>query len=108
MDKYTEQVINTYKATGEIAWDLLLIAKRLCPGDWVLQVEPGIDHENNKQRVFHAMVSNGDDNVTGTGKSISSALAQLITYLLNGSVFPLTGNGGQYIHPLDRGFVKKE
>ena len=86
-------------------WDLLIVAQRLSPGDWVLQITPNFD--NNKKRIYCASVSNGDDNVTGRGPTIAAALSELINYLLHGSVYPLGGNGGQYVHPADRGWVLK-
>ena len=58
--------------------------------------------------MFQVSVSNGDDNVTTSNKNLGAAIAQLIYYLLNGSVFPLTGGGGKYVHPMDCGWVKKE
>ena len=101
---YSKQVMEHYKAVESVAWDLLIVAKRLCPGDWVLQIEPNLSNDQKHEHIYLAVVSNGDDNVAGSGKTIAEALAQLIYYMLQGHVFPLTGNGGQYLHPLDRGY----
>lgn len=106
-DDYRERIIKHHEVIDEVAWNLLCVAKRLCPGDWVLQIEPNIETKTQKH-IYLAIVSNGDDNVTGTGETISTALADLILYLLRGSVFPLGGNGGAYIHPADRGWIKKD
>ena len=106
-DEYRKRLERHYDAIEKSTWELLVVAKRLCPGDWVLQIEPSVEGQDQK-RIFLAVVSNGDDNVTGTGKTIAAALASLIDYLLKGSVFPLGGSGGQYIHPADRGWVKPE
>lgn len=106
MDDYSRRVLEHYSAIEKTAWDLLIVAKRLCPGDWVLQIEPNINEAH--KHIYLAVVGNGDDNVTGSGETIAAALADLINYLLHGSVFPLTGNGGQYIHPADRGWIKPE
>ena len=106
-DEYKERISRHYSAIENSTWDLLIVAKRLCPGDWVIQIEPNIDAKTNKH-IYLAVVSNGDDNVTGSGVTIAAALADLINYLLHGSVFPLAGNGGQYIYPGDRGWTKIE
>ena len=106
-DDYQKRLLAHSEAVSAVTWDLLVVAKQLCPGDWVLQIEPNLDTETQK-RVYLAVVHNGDDNVTGTGITIAAALADLINYLLHGSVFPLAGNGGQYVHPADRGWVKEE
>ena len=107
MRDYCKRIQAHTKAIEDVTWELLGIAERLCPGEWVLQINRNID--NNQERVFIAVVSNGDDNVTGKGKTIAAALADLVNYLLHGSVYPLTGNNnGMYIHPSDRGWVKKE
>lgn len=105
LDEYQNRVLGHYHAIEQSAWELLVVAQRLCPGDWVLQIMSSFDGHDQK-RIFLAVVSNGDDNVTGTGKTIESALASLINYLLQGSVFPLGGGGGQYVHPADRGWIK--
>jgi hypothetical protein len=46
--------------------------------------------------VYHVVAHNGDDNVTGRGNTLGAAAAQCIHYMLNGSVYPLTGNGGRF------------
>src|SRR5574343_941116 len=103
MSDYSERIIGHYKVVDGVTWELLYVAQRLCPGEWVLQIETNLDPKT-KQHIFLAVVSNGDDNVTGAGDTISAALADLILYLLRGSVFPLGGGGGRYIHPADRGW----
>ncbi len=103
--EYKDRVFRHYEAIEKSTWYLLTIAQMLCPGDWVLQIEPNID-QKTKKFIYLAVVSNGDDNVTGTGETIAGAIANLIDYLLHGSVFPLAGNGGRYIYPADRGWVK--
>lgn len=106
-DTYFKRIQAHNKAIDDITWELLGMAERLCPGEWVLQIFRNMD--NNQERIFIASVSNGDDNVTGKGKTIAAALADLINYLLHGSVYPLAGgNNGMYIYPSDRGWVKKE
>jgi len=107
MDDYAKRILGHYSAVDITTWDLLIVAKRLCPGDWVLQIEPNLDQKTQKH-VYLAVVSNGDDNVTGSGETVAAALADLINYLLHGCVFPLAGNGGQYVHPSDRGWIKPE
>jgi len=106
MSDYNKRIQAHNKAIGDVTWELLRIAERLCPGEWVLQISGNMD--NNYERIFTAVVSNGDDNVTGKGKTIAAALADLVNYLLHGSVYPLSGgNNGMYIHPSDRGWVKE-
>lgn len=106
-DKYSsDRMLKHADVIEKSAWDLLVVASRLCPGEWVLEISPHFDDKNN--RTYCASVSNGDDNVTGSGSTISAALADMINYLLHGSVFPLGGSGGRYIHPADRGWVKQE
>jgi len=108
MDDYSRRILEHYSVIEKTAWDLLIVAKRLCPGDWVLQIEPSIQLDKTKKHIYLAVVSNGDDNVTGSGETIAAALAELINYLLHGNVFPLAGNGGQYIYPADRGWIKQK
>lgn len=106
-EDYGKRLLAHEHAVNAVAWDLLNVAQRLCPGTWVLQITTNIDTKTN-EHIFLASVSNGDDNVTGQGKTISAALAELINYLLKGSVFPLAGgNSGQYIHPSDWGWVRE-
>jgi hypothetical protein len=100
-----ERIQKHTEAIEAVTWDLLAIAMRLCPGEWVLQIE--ISFDDKKQRSYIAVVHNGDDNVTGKGKTIAAALADLINYLLHGAVIPLAGgNNGRYVHPADRGWIK--
>jgi len=109
MDKYTENMIEHYKIQSEINVELLMILQRLCPGTWVMQIMANIEMVNNRpQQVYLVTVTNGDDNVTATNKNLGAAISQVIYYLLNGSVFPLTGNMGMYIHPEDAGYKKSE
>lgn len=106
---YDARVVNHYKVQNEVTLDLLRTLQLICPGTWVLQIQSGLIFEEGcPRKVFNVSVSNGDDNVTATNKNLGAAIAQVIYYLLNGSVFPLTGNGGQYVHPLDMGYVLKE
>ena len=104
IDEYRASLFKHADVVEKATWDLLVVAKRLSPGYWVLEISPNFDDKKN--RIYCASVSNGDDNVTGTGSTIAAALADLINYLLHGSVFPLGGNGGQYCHPSDIGWVK--
>jgi hypothetical protein len=108
-DEYTARVIEHYKIQGEITLELLQIARRLCPGDWVLQVLPTLAKGKEDKRVlaYEVTVTNGDDNVTACNENLGAAIAQLIYYMLNGSVFPLTGNGGYHYFPGDRGWIRK-
>lgn len=107
-NEYASRVLKHYEVQNKVALELLQIAQLLCPGTWVLEVRAGVDFDSKKhETVFHVSVSNGDDNVSTTNKNLGAAIAQLIYYLLNGSVFPLTGNMGQYIHPIDAGYVLK-
>ena len=103
-NEYGARLLKHADVVEKSTWDLLIVARRLSPGSWVLEISPNFD--DKKKRVYCASVSNGDDNVTGTGETIAAALADLINYLLRGSVFPLGGNGGQYFHPSDCGWVK--
>lgn len=103
--EYKDRILCHHESIEKSTWYLLIVAEMLCPGDWVLQIEPDTDPKTQKH-IYLAVVSNGDDNVAGTGETIACALANLIDYLLHGSVFPLAGNGGRYIHPADRGWVK--
>ena len=109
MSEYSQQVIEHFKIQNEVALDLLGIAQRLCPGTWVLQVMMNFDYvkDKNPKKVYLVCVTNGDDNVTTTNENLGAALAQLIYYLLNGSVFPLTGRGGMYLFPGDDGWIRE-
>lgn len=107
-NEYASRVLKHYEIQNAVALELIQIAQLLCPGTWVLEVRAGLNVENNKPEcVFHVSVGNGDDNVTASNKNLGAALAQLIYYLLNGSVFPLTGGGGVYVHPEDLGYILK-
>ena len=102
-DEYQKRLNRHHQTVPEIEHQLLEIAQRLCPGGhWLLQIIASQEFvgegENGRiyRRVYHAIAHNGDDNVTATGKTVGAATAQLIYYLLNGSVFPLTGNAGRF------------
>ena len=110
-DDYGKRVIKHYKIQDDVLFDLMMIAQRLCPsGEWVFQMfaEPEYDPANPKipKKLFMAVVTNGDDNVTAVCKTPGAAVALLIHYLLDGSVFPLTGNGGRKYHPADTGWTR--
>ena len=98
-DDYQKRVIDTYRAQTEKFWELLQIACYLAPGTWPIQILPYAEGPDKHDRRFMAVVSNGDDNVTAVAKTPGGAVALLIHYLLEGSVFPLTGEGGHYIVP---------
>jgi hypothetical protein len=107
-ENYCKRIQAHNKAIDDVTWELLGIAERLCPGEWVLQISRNMDM-NTHERLYTAFVSNGDDNITGHGKTIAAALSDLINYLIQGSLYPLAGgNNGMYIHPSDRGWVKKD
>lgn len=106
---YGKRVLKHYEVQSGTALKLLEIAQGLCPGTWVLQILANLDQANGKHvLVYQVSVTNGDDNVTASNQNLGAALAQLIYYLLNGSVFPLTGDGGVYYHPADRGWIEPE
>jgi hypothetical protein len=109
MDEYTKQVIKHFEIQNDVNLELLSILQVLCPGSWIMEVRQNIQVINNMPvKIYQVCVTNGDDNVTATNKILGAALAQCIYYLLNGSVFPLTGNMGVYVHPTDLGYVLKE
>jgi hypothetical protein len=109
MDEYTAQVIKHFEIQNSVNLELLGIVQLLCPGTWVLEVRQNIQIVGNgHEKVYCVSVSNGDDNVTTSNKNLGAALAHLIYYLLNGSVYPLTGNMGVYVHPIDLGYVLKK
>jgi hypothetical protein len=93
-DDYGKRVRETHKLQTDMLWDLLLMAQKICPGTWVLQIL--VDLDEHQQHIFRAVVTNGDDNITTQGKTPGSAIAKLIHHLLDGAVFPLTGNMGYY------------
>lgn len=109
MSDYRNRVIKHYEIQGEIALELLSVAQRLCPGTWVLQILPTLSPGEEKDHVlaYCVTVTNGDDNVTATNKNLGAAIAQLVFYLLNGSVFPLTGDGGYHYFPGDKGWIRQ-
>lgn len=100
MANYGDRVNKTLHAQVDTFWELLQIAQYLAPGTWPLQVLTQIEGPEKYQRRFMAVVSNGDDNVSGTAKTPGGAVALLISKLLDGAVFPLTGDyGGAYVKP---------
>lgn len=108
--EYGKRVIKHYKVQNDVLWNLMLIAQELCPdGEWVFQMFAHPDYNPETQKVKHkfmAVVTNGDDNVTAVGDNPGAAVALLVHYLLSGSVFPLTGEGGRKFYPADRGWVR--
>lgn len=107
-DDYGKRVLNHYKIQDDVLWDLMLIAQRLCPsGEWVFQMFAHQEFDpESKQLIkkFMAVCTNGDDNVTAVCDTPGAAVALLVHYLLSGSVFPLTGNGGRKFFPADTGW----
>lgn len=108
MDDYGKKVLEHYKIQNSVLFDLMLVAQRLCPdGEWVFQMFARFVIVNEKPvKKFHAVVTNGDDNVTAISENPAAAVALLIHYLLDGSVFPLTGNGGVKFFPADQGWIR--
>lgn len=109
--EYGDRVLKHYKIQNEVLWDLMTIAQRLCPsGEWVFQMFATPEYNEKSpmkfDKKFIACVTNGDDNVTAICKSPGGAVAKLIYHLLEGSVFPLTGNGGRKFYPADMGWTK--
>lgn len=110
-DEYGKLVIAHYKIQNDALWELMSMAQRLCPGgEWVFQMFARADYNpetpKTPRKRFMATVTNGDDNVTAIGSTPGAAVALLIHYLLDGSVFPLTGNGGRKIFPADNGWTR--
>ena len=109
-DEYSKRVLNHYKIQTDVLWDLMLIAQRLCPGgEWVFQMFAHHEYNPENSRLikkFMATVTNGDDNVTALSENPGASVALLIHYLLSGSVFPLTGEGGRKFFPADMGWKK--
>jgi hypothetical protein len=99
MSEYTRRVHRHYELTEMAQASLLHLAQLLSPGYWVLQISRVRDFKASR---YEAVVHNGDDNVTGRGKTIAGALARLIAELLDGRVYPLGGNGGRYTREEDR------
>jgi len=108
MSEYGNRVIKHFKVQNGILWQLLKIAQELCPdGEWVFQFMAYPDFIDGKvKNKFMAVCTNGDDNVTAMAENPGAAVALLIHYLLDGSVFPLTGEGGRKFYPADRGWIK--
>jgi len=107
---YGKRVLKTYKIQNDVLWELMIIAERLCPnGEWVFQMFAYPDYNTETRETskkFHAVVTNGDDNVTAVGDNPGAAVALLIHYLLSGYVFPLTGEGGRKFFPADVGWIR--
>ena len=106
---YGKRVLKHYKIQEDVLWDLMLIVQSLCPGgEWVFQVFAHQEFDETTSRVkkkFMAICTNGDDNVTAIGNTPGAAVALLAHYLLDGYVFPLTGNGGRKTFPGDTGWT---
>jgi hypothetical protein len=104
LDEYQKRIHKHNDAVREVEHELMRIAQRLCPGGhWMLQVEArweyiGKDGDGKRieKPVYQVFAHNGDDSVTAQGKTLGAAAALLIHYFLNGSVYPLTGNGGRF------------
>lgn len=109
-DDYGKRVIAHYKIQADVLWDLMSIAQRLCPsGEWVFQMFAQQEFKDGRLvKKFMATCTNGDDNVTAVCSTPGAAVALLIHYLLDGAVFPLTGNGGIKYFPGDTGWIMKE
>jgi hypothetical protein len=88
-----------HELTGIAQTDPFHLAQLLSPGYWVLQESRVRDFKASR---YEAVVHNGDDNVTGRGKTIGGAVVGLIAELLDGRVFPLGGNCGRYVREEDR------
>jgi len=104
VDEYRERIGKHHRAVAKSEHELFQMAQRLCPGDWVFHVIASTEYQGMDDSgariddpVYYAIVTNGDDNVTAEGKNVAAAVALLVHYLLDGSVFPLTGdNGGRF------------
>ena len=107
-DDYGNRVLKHYKIQQDVLFDLMMIAQMLCPGgEWVFQMFAYPEQKDRKIiKSYMAVVTNGDDNVTAVCSNPGAAVAKLIFHLLDGSVFPLTGDGGRKFYPADRGWVK--
>jgi len=109
-EEYSERVLKHYKIQNDILFDLMMIAQRLCPGgEWVFQLfaSPEMNESGKLKKSFLAAITNGDDNVTAICENPGAAVAKLISYMLEGSVFPLTGNGGRKFYPGDMDWIKR-
>lgn len=103
-DEYAKRCRAHRKAVKEVEHELMRIAQRLCPGGhWMLQVDARMEYlgKNDEGKriekpIYQVQAHNGDDNVTGRGNTLGSAAALLIHYLLDGAVYPLTGNAGRF------------
>ena len=106
-DDYGKRVLAHYKVQADVLWDLMLIVQRLCPsGEWVFQMFAQQEFKDGKLvKKFMATCTNGDDNVTAINANPGAAVALLAHYLLDGAVFPLTGNGGIKYFPGDTGWI---
>src|SRR4030067_1157880 len=91
---YGKRLVKHYKIQNEIVLELLALVQKLCPKSWVIQILPTWNEK--REKAFLVTVTNGDDNVTAENNNLGAALALLIHYLLNGSIFPLTGGEGEH------------
>lgn len=105
VDDYQKRVNQTAIETEKAQGELMEMAQRLAPDYWVLQYTFNSWNPNPRER-YTAYVTNGDDNVTAHGKTLNGAIARLIAALLDGGVFPLTGQGGRYVAHQDRPYVQ--
>ena len=110
-EDYSKRVLAHYQIQKDVLFELMMIAQRLCPGgEWVFQMFASPEYRPEEKLInkkFEAVVTNGDDNVTALADNPGAAVALLIHYLLNGSVFPLTGNNGKKFFPADTGWTRK-
>ena len=106
VDTYGNRVIKHYKIQNEVNLELLSLVQKLCPKSWVIQVLPNWNEK--KLKAFLVTVTNGDDNVTAVHENLGAALALLIHYLLDGSVFPLTRGDGKHLFPGDIGWSREK
>jgi hypothetical protein len=103
IDEYQKRINAHHKAVARAEHELFQLAQLLCPGNWTFHIIASKEYLGMGDHgmriddpVYYAVVTNGDDNVTAKGKTVPAAVALLVHYLLNGSVFPLTGNGGRF------------
>lgn len=105
-DEYQKQVWHHNQEVVKAQGELMELAQRLSPGYWVLQYTYNSFNPKQEER-YTAYVTNGDDNVTAHGRTLGGAIARLIGHLLDGGVFPLTGQYGRYIAEQDRAYVQE-
>ena len=112
-DDYGKRLLNHYRVQNDVLWQLMMVAQKLCPsGEWVFQIfahqRTPTDNNPLSGRQFEATFTNGDDNITVLADNPGAAVAKLIYHALDGSVFPLTGNGGRKFFPGDTGWIRVE